>query len=294
MKFHNYFVSAIMLTLFFACGTSSEKGFTETESGLKYKFHVQTGELKPELEDILSMTMVYGLKDSVLFDTRKQGIPMFLEMLEPEYPGDIYEGLAMMSLGDSATFILDAESFFLYTAGMPMLPPFIEPGSSLHFEVKLLNIFDEQGFMEEQQRLAEEEMLKNEERADAEEGLLDQYLLDENVKELPRASGLYYIEIEEGTGQQVAPGNTVAVHYEGRLLDGTVFDSSYDREQPLEFVVGRGQVIPGWDEGIGLMKVGGKARLVIPSHIGYGERGAGQVIPPFSTLIFDVELVDIK
>ena len=108
------------------------------------------------------------------------------------------------------------------------------------------------------------------------------------------ASGLRYQILQKGAGVKAEKGNTVSVHYKGQLPDGTVFDSSYKRKQPLEFPVGVGQVIAGWDEGIQLLHVGDKARLVIPSDLGYGSRGAGGVIPPDATLIFDVELMDVK
>ena len=108
------------------------------------------------------------------------------------------------------------------------------------------------------------------------------------------ASGLEYIEVEAGTGAQAEAGKTVDVHYTGQLQDGTVFDSSHSRGAPIAFKLGVGQVIKGWDEGITLMKVGGKAQLIIPPELGYGEQGAGGVIPPNATLIFDVELVDVK
>ena len=103
-----------------------------------------------------------------------------------------------------------------------------------------------------------------------------------------------YQIIQKGDGKTAEKGKTVSVHYKGQLADGTVFDSSYKRNQPLDFTVGVGQVIPGWDEGIGLLQVGDKARLVIPSDLGYGSRGAGGVIPPDATLVFDVELIDVK
>ena len=108
------------------------------------------------------------------------------------------------------------------------------------------------------------------------------------------ASGLEYTEIEAGTGAQAVPGKMVKVHYTGKLPNGKVFDSSIPRGEPIEFKLGAGRVIKGWDEGIALMKVGGKATLTIPPQLGYGERGAGGVIPPNATLIFDVELVDVK
>ncbi|WP_108246531.1 peptidylprolyl isomerase [Muricauda brasiliensis] len=107
-------------------------------------------------------------------------------------------------------------------------------------------------------------------------------------------SGLRYKIIQKGSGAKAEKGKTVSVHYEGALTNGQVFDSSYKRKQPIDFSLGIGQVIPGWDEGISLLKVGDKARFVIPSHLAYGSTGAGGVIPPNATLIFDVELMNVK
>jgi peptidylprolyl isomerase len=107
------------------------------------------------------------------------------------------------------------------------------------------------------------------------------------------ASGLEYVELVEGTGARPKPGDSVSVHYTGWLKSGQKFDSSHDRAQPLAFPIGRGRVIKGWDEGVAGMRVGGKRKLIIPAHLGYGDRGAGGVIPPGATLIFEVELVDV-
>ena len=108
------------------------------------------------------------------------------------------------------------------------------------------------------------------------------------------SSGLAYKIIKKGTGAKAEAGKTVSVHYTGKLSNGTKFDSSYDRNQPIEFELGRGRVIKGWDEGISLLNVGSKATFIIPPDLAYGARGAGGVIPPNATLIFDVELVEIK
>lgn len=107
-------------------------------------------------------------------------------------------------------------------------------------------------------------------------------------------SGLRYKIIQKGDGKKAENGKVVAVHYTGQLEDGKVFDSSIPRKKPIEFPLGQGNVIEGWDEGIALLQVGDKARFVIPSHLGYGSRGAGGAIPPNATLIFDVELIDVK
>lgn len=107
-------------------------------------------------------------------------------------------------------------------------------------------------------------------------------------------SGLQYTDLEVGTGDEASAGQTVVVHYRGTLEDGSQFDASYDRGQPFSFPLGAGRVIKGWDEGVQGMKVGGKRKLVIPPDLGYGARGAGGVIPPNATLIFEVELLEVK
>ncbi len=132
------------------------------------------------------------------------------------------------------------------------------------------------------------------EKREAEEKARQKELLDSVAAGYDEtASGLRYQILQKGDGKQATKGAKVSVHYKGQLLDGTVFDSSYKRKQPIDFNVGVGQVISGWDEGIQLLNVGDKARFVIPSNLAYGSQGAGGVIPPDATLIFDVELMNV-
>jgi peptidylprolyl isomerase len=118
--------------------------------------------------------------------------------------------------------------------------------------------------------------------------------LNAHVANMEKTStGLFYSIDKQGTGSKATKGQTVSVHYTGKLLDGTVFDSSYRRNEPISFKLGQNQVIAGWEEGISLLSQGAKAKLVIPSHLGYGASGAGGVIPPNATLVFELELVTI-
>jgi FKBP-type peptidyl-prolyl cis-trans isomerase len=116
-------------------------------------------------------------------------------------------------------------------------------------------------------------------------------LMDEQI--VQTATGLGYVDLVEGKGAKAAAGDSVTVHYTGWLKDGSKFDSSVDRGQPFAFALGRGRVIKGWDEGVATMKVGGRRRLIVPAHLGYGNQGAAGVIPPGATLVFEVELLGI-
>lgn len=143
-------------------------------------------------------------------------------------------------------------------------------------------------FMSEKEMIEYYQKLKDEE-----EVKFAEYLKKENITVEPSATGLYKIVSKEGEGE-VAEGKNVRVHYTGMLLDGTIFDSSIKRNTPFTFQLGKNTVIPGWEEGIATMKKGEKARFIMPSSLGYGAKGAGNSIPPYSSLIFDVEMIDFQ
>lgn len=291
MKKIQFLIIALTTLGVFACA-GGDLEFQETETGLKYVFHEKSGTAAPEMGKMLSMHMSYSVNDSLIFNSTDMDMPVYMPLEEPGYPGDIYEAMAMMGVGDSASFKLNARNFFIGTAGMMDPPPFVSAGDDMLFHIRLIAAFNEEEFAIEEQRIMEEQMQRNLLRAEQEDEKLLEYIRDEGIDVTPTASGLYIVQHEVGDGRKVESGDMVSVHYEGRLLDGTVFDSSFERGEPIEFIVGQGWVIPGWDEGIGMMHVGGKATLIIPSYLGYGDRADIPVIPPYSTLVFEVEVVD--
>ena len=259
-------------------------GFKKTDSGLLYKFHEKNDGRKAKVGDYITIEMRYKTnEDSLLFDGNGKTIP--IELVKPVFAGDINEALSMMSKGDSATFVIRADSFLLKNAFLTRLPDFIDDKSRIIFDIRMLNVQSLEE-LEREKELARIEGLKNEEEA------INTYILENNISVNPDINGLYFVPIRRGTGKQAMAGHRVSVHYTGKFLDGTVFDSSYSRGKPIEFELGRGYVITGWDQGILKMRKGGKALLLIPSDIGYG-KGRGQ-IPPYTPLVFEVELIDVK
>lgn len=409
-------------------------GFAKTDEGLFYKFHNQGDDTTTAKEgDKISAYMTYRTMDDSTFSHSQEGKPFELPMMKSTYKGDVFSALAMMHPGDSATFILNSDSFFMKTVGSPR-PELLDSGSTFYLDVYVTKIMTPEQMdkerMEQEQAMAEMEKstiaeyiasnnmnveadpsgiffiktkkgngkiatagsfakmhivaktigpqgqefintyndskpidlevgtgqlgigfetginkmkvgdkatfivpfnlafgaqgmrgyvapfstivydveligLTSKEKMEAERQKeaakaqadeakgINKYLSDNKISVAPTASGLYYVEEVAGTGKQAMAGKSVKVHYTGYLLDGTKFDSSIDRGQPFEFTLGQGQVIPGWDEGVALMKEGGKAKLIIPSKLGYGPRGAGQSIPPNSSLVFEVELIEV-
>lgn len=287
-----------------SCGqqkNSKYPGYEEVEKGLYIKYLKENKEGRAvQVGDVLTMNMTYATdSDSVLFDTQEIGQPVQLRADSGRYDGDVLEAFLKMREGDSASIIVSADSFFLKTAGMPQLPDYIDSASSLYFTVGLITT----------QTIEELQAAQNAKNAEAEaaEGvILQEYLTTNGITTEPNESGLIFIAKEEGTGKQAVAGKNVKVNYEGMLLDGTYFDTSIEEVAkandifnpqrpygPLDFVLGQGQVIKGWDEGIAMMKEGGKARLIIPSKIAYGANPRPGIITPFATLIFDVELVEV-
>ncbi len=268
-----------------SCQTGSSDDFKQTENGLYYKF-IEKGDniVSPQESNFVTLYMSYGTRDSVLFDSKKLPQKMEIPMIKSVHKGDFYEGLGMMHVGDSAVFKCNADSVFTKLFRVPK-PPEFDSLDFIYFNIRLLAIKTQEEAQAD--REAEMGMLKNEETVKR-----NAYIDEHYPNAEPTASGLYYIQTKKGNGRKPEVGNKVKVHYTGTFLDGTKFDSSVDRGQPFEFELGKGRVIKGWDEGIAMMSKGEKGVLIVPSDLAYGTGNRG--IPPFSTLVFEVELIDFE
>lgn len=275
------------------------EGYQKTSNGLYYRFHEQNAGETPKTGDLIDATLCCVVNDTAIIVPTMSNT---FQLMEPLYPGDIFEGLSMVHVGDSVSFIVDIDSTFRTFFGQPTLPEQFLSTDVMRFDLRIEDIYPESEYakhMAAKNRKASAERAAKmvadhpEESAQAAQALTD-YLAKNKIVAEPTESGLYYVVTKEGNGEKPEAGQIVHVHYRGTLLDGTQFDSSFDRNQPLQFPLGIGQVIPGWDEGIGLMSKGEKGVLYIPYYLAYGDRAAGDVIKPYSNLIFEVELVDFE
>lgn len=199
------------------------------------------------------------------------------------------EAMGMMRQGDEVELLVPSSLAYGENGRGGILDPY----TPLHYFVRLTAVKTPAEHEAEVAAQKKAEEAQKEALRVKEESTIAKYIADNEITVEPTADGLYFISTQEGTGEMPKAGDKVRVHYTGTLLDGTKFDSSHDRDQPFEFVLGKGQVIKGWDEGIAMLKVGGKATLIMPSKLAYGERQAGAVIKPYSPLKFDVELLEI-
>lgn len=256
------------------------KGYEKSDTGLYYQFHIEnpTNHV-PENNEIISMTMsIRTEKDSIVQASKH----VLTAMQNPKYKGDIYDAISMMHEGDSATFIINARQYYtIYNYGQ--VPNFAKNEKTMLW----VTIKIDSALTFDQYQLAAVRAKLEQERT-----LIEQYLQEHDLQASPLDNGMYYIETKAGTGNSPQTGQTCVMNYTGTFLNGDIFDTSVGRG-PFEFPLGMGNVIQGWEIGVAMMKKGGKAILVLPSSLAYGERGAG-TIPPNTPLVFEVELLAIK
>ena len=278
-------IAVIILSAFMI--TSCGDGYKTTDTGLKYVFHEQNEGDKPVPGDFITIDMFYGTDDTVLFDSKNIPEPLTFPLDSSMFAGDLFEGIMMMSRGDSASFQISADSFFLVLARAPSLPPFIKEGSALTFEIRLHD------FMSQEEKQIKDAASLEERKIEAEAELAE-YLAENNITTPPLESGLIFIEEKKGSGAMPRDGEMVKVNLTVNLPDGTLIFSSEDRGEPFEYQFGQTFDTKGLEEGVGMLRKGGKARLIVPQQIAYGAESRGQLIPPYSTIIYDVELLGMR
>ncbi|MBN4051275.1 FKBP-type peptidyl-prolyl cis-trans isomerase [bacterium AH-315-M05] len=248
----------------------SQDGIITTTSGLQYVITKKGDGKKPKKGDKVVVHYTGKLTDGSVFDSSvERGQPFSFNLGVGQVIKGWDEGIALLQVGDKATFTIPPELGY----GKRGSPPVIPADATLIFDVELMDVV---------------------EKVAPKPKVVPKPFNVEGKETVTTKSGLQYIMVKEGTGVQPVSGKQVIVHYTGYLDDGSIFDSSVERGQPLPFTLGVGQVIKGWDEGVALLKVGGKARLIIPSGLAYGAKGYPGLIPPNATLTFDVELVEVK
>jgi FKBP-type peptidyl-prolyl cis-trans isomerase FkpA len=280
---------AILAIVILSCHRNSKyPEFTELGNGTWYRLHkIGENSVKPHSGDYITVNLAYTtMNDSVFFrGTRK------LQIDTPAYKGSVDECFALLTEGDSATFILNAAEFFTKTL-KTSLPGFIPADGSVKINTGMKNIQTRSAYEKEKEAF----LTWIEDFGDYEKVVLKQFISAEKPGISPLPSGIYYVNLRRGKGKKVELGDTLTINYEGRFLNGKFFDSTLKRHQPFQFVYGtEWQVIKGLEAAIGMMREGERSLFILPSELGFGNTGSSTgVIPPFTSLIFEVEILKVS
>ena len=267
-----------------------ENVFLKTANGIEYKIiKVSKSKRTPNVGDVMYMNMSYRTErtDSLLFSSSDLGEEFRMRLAAPSDKGCIEEALMLLHEGDSAVIKVDAIKFFVKSQGKASIPAFIKKGDRLVFNVKMKKIVSGLDYAN-----ANKDMYQK--RIDEENSLINRFLINMNYPLKKTDSGLHILTINKGAGKKPSVGSTVKIDYTAAFIDGSVFDSTLERSEPFSFVTGKKEVIVGLEEAVMNMQVGDHCLVIIPFRLAYGDQKYGNVIPPFSTLVFEIELLDAK
>jgi len=285
-----FFITIIVAVCLFGISSCNDGygDFQVAESGLQYRFVEQneSGQM-PQIGEVLELNYSYETENGkVIFDSQGSERKFMKTLEKPAHVGgSIEDGLAMMHEGDSALFKISAENFLLFSEKYGHLPEGVKSLDPIIIKVRLLNIMDDA----EIDRYMSSRYHKS---SNQESEILENYLKNINVTEQPTPSGLYYVEKEHGNGKTIVVGDIVTLNYTLTLVDGSLVETTLGGE-PMVYKVGDGNFIKGWNEAILMMRKGASATVIIPSELGYGAEGKGNILP-YSTLIFDIEILNVQ
>ena len=278
----------LSVTLFlFSC--QQKETYIKHENGFEYLFYSQDKSAnKPHVGDILVLSMEYYFNgDSLLFSSKELSNPFRMKLKRTKPIGEtIDDALSLMHIGDSASFKLNASIFYTQTKKQDV-PLNVKQDDQITFYVKLLRVISHEQFDKELEKK------KIPDTVEQEQTLLESYLKTSGITVEPINSGLYFVEDIEGKGEKAKIGSQVTLHYSGYYINGKSFSSTYEMGKPFTFILGKDELINGFQEGILMMQKKGRYTLVIPSHLAYGSEG-NSTIPPNKTLIFEIDIIDIK
>lgn len=283
------YIALLFLIVIFSCSNDSPyPGFKKGKKGIYFKLH-KIGESsdKAKYGDYITSDIVYKtMKDSVFFVGRRK-----LQLLKNDAKGSIEECFKMLTIDDSATFIIEADEFFNKTLETA-LPDFLSAMSKMKVSLNIIEIQTQTEYQNEKEAF----LNWIEDFGEYEKIILKQFIQEENVNVKHLGSGLYYLNIKEGTGKTIEVGDTITINYEGKFLNGKFFDSTIRRNQPFQFVYGtEWQVVEGLEEAIGMMREGEKSLFILSSDLAFGTEGSSTgIIPPFTSLIFEVEILAVN
>lgn len=290
----NYFFSikklgrlfSVFVVLWFnSCQQEKFEGYSSTESGLYYKLYsLGNVENYPKVGDLLTVNVVFKTEKNVVIHQSLKKI----ELSSSLYPGSLEEGLLMLSVGDSASFKILADSFYLKGINKP-LPQYISKGSYITVGIKITDIRQLNDDVVLNHAFIDELAYKDLEEL----RLVANYIKENHIQVQPTLSGLYILKEKETQGKSPMQGHGVKIHYTGSFLDGRIFDSTLEREAAFDFILGvKDQVIPGIEQTLYLMHEGEKVKVIIPSFLAFGEKGSSTgIVPPFTPVMYEIELL---
>lgn len=299
-------VPAVLGLAVISVTSCNNNDFKKTKDGLEYRIITDKSDGKNLADgDMASVKIrIYynekDKKDTLIADYVQMngGQPIEIPVNVPlQFKSDWPSGLKLLSKGDSAIFRTPVDTI-MKMAPQGQLPPFMKKGGYIIYSVVVVSVKSAAEVTKQQEQMQQQQMQASASQMATDDKLLQDYFTANNLKPTKTASGLYYLIEKEGTGNTAQKGQTVTVNYTGKLLNGTAFDSNTDpafqHVEPLTVQVGAGQVIPGWEEGMMLLKKGSKAKLFIPSPLAYGPQERGEKLPANSVLVFDIDVTDIK
>jgi FKBP-type peptidyl-prolyl cis-trans isomerase len=280
-----YFSLLFTGLLITSCNGKKKDNYQLTDSGLRYRFIEQMKGRKPQPGDIMRVHLLYrDVKGRVLYNSNELGDAFVLQLTEPSFKGGLEEGFALMGEGDSAIFLLPADSVF-DKMFKRVMPPSVNKGDLLSFEVRLKKIMKPDEYKNEQKEIGTK-------RKGEEATRIDLFLLNNNIKAEPVEDGVWFVKLKEGKGLRPVPGDSVYIHYTGKFLDGSSFDGTGGSINPLSYILGEGTHLDAWEKAVAGMNEGAVVRLVLRSDKAYGEAGFGPV-PPNTPVTYDIELIRV-